>query len=81
MTRYRVTEPVHLETHHATHGPIELSFEAGEVTPRSEQEEEALKHLASVGFAECIGETPTPSPPAKAASSVEPAAEVTDAAE
>ena len=77
MVRYRVSESVHLETHHATHGPIDLSFETGEVTPRSEQEEEALKHLASVGFAETLAEperaAPAPKPP--------PAREVSDAPE
>jgi len=76
VARYRVSEPVHMETHDATHGPIEVSFDAGEVTPRSEQEEAALAHLASVGFAERIGETPTPEP-----ATPEPASEVTHAPE
>jgi hypothetical protein len=60
MTRYRVSEPVHLETHHDTHGSIELTFEGGEYVPRSEQEEAALKHLVSVGFAEPIEDHPAP---------------------
>lgn len=70
MTRYRVAEPVHLETHHDTHGPIELTFEGGEYVPRSEQEEAALVHLVSIGFAEPIEDHPT-----------EPAPEVTHAPE
>jgi hypothetical protein len=60
VTRYRVSEPVHLETHHGTHGPIELIFEAGEVTPRSEQEEAALLHLKTIGLAEEVPEQPEP---------------------
>jgi len=60
MVRYRVSEPVHLETHHGTHGPIELSFPAGEVSPRSEQEEAALLHLTYLGLAEEVAERPEP---------------------
>jgi hypothetical protein len=56
MTRYRVSEPVHLETHHDTHGSIELTFEGGEYVPRSEQEEAALVHLTTIGFAEAVAE-------------------------
>ena len=60
MARYRVSEPCHLETHHATHGPIDLSFKAGEVSPRSEQEEAALLHLTYLGLAEEVAERPEP---------------------
>ena len=60
MARFRVSEPVHIETHHGTHGPIELTFEAGEVTPRSEQEEAALLHLTTLGLAEEVAEAPEP---------------------
>jgi len=49
-----------LETHHATHGPIDLSFKAGEVSPRSEQEEAALLHLTYLGLAEEVAERPEP---------------------
>lgn len=58
MAHYRVAEPVHIETIHETHGPIELEFQAGDITPRSEQEEAALVHLASLGFAEVIDDEP-----------------------
>lgn len=60
MARFRLSEPVHIETHHGTHGPIDLSFPAGDVSPRSEQEEAALLHLVGIGLAERIGETPAP---------------------
>ena len=74
MARYRVSEPVHLETNHETHGPIDLDFKAGDVTPRSEQEEAALQHLVAVGFAERIGDSPTAKP-------AKPSKDVTDAPE
>lgn len=74
MARYHLTEPVHLETHHDTHGPIGLDFEAGDVTPRSEQEEAALLHLVAVGFAVRIGDSPTAKP-------AKPPKDVTDAPE
>lgn len=62
MTRYHISEPVHLETHHSTHGAIDLSFVVGDYEPRSEQEEEALSHLVAIGFAEVL-----PAPPAEVA--------------
>lgn len=58
MARYHLTEPVHLETHHADLGPIEVAFPAGEVSPRSEQEEAALSALAGMGLAEALPDTP-----------------------
>lgn len=56
MARYHLAEPVHLETHHETHGPIELAFPAGDVEPRSEQEEAAFQHLVGLGLAELAPE-------------------------
>jgi hypothetical protein len=58
VARFRVSEQVHIETHHATHGPIEQTFEPGEVVPRSEQEEAALLHLVTLGLAEPLPEVP-----------------------
>lgn len=59
MARYHLAEPVHLETTHDTHGPIELEFPAGDVEPRSEQEEAALLHLVGIGLAELAPEKTT----------------------
>jgi hypothetical protein len=67
VARFRVAEHVHLETFHGTHGPIEQTFEAGEVVPRSEQEEAALLHLVTLGLAEPLPEVPAPEEVADAA--------------
>jgi hypothetical protein len=60
VARFRVAEQVHVETYHGTHGPIDVTFEPGEVVPRSEQEEAALLHLTYLGLAEEVAETPEP---------------------
>lgn len=66
MARYRLWMPVHIETHHGSLGPIDLSFPAGEdVEPKSEQEEEALKALVDLGMAKLVEGEPTTKKPAK----------------
>lgn len=60
--RYRVTDATHLETYHDTYGAIDLEFPAGEVEPRSEQEEAALQALVASGLATTVDTPPAAVP-------------------
>lgn len=51
MTSYHLDSDVRGELHHAVHGRVAFEFEAGDVDPRSEQDEVALEHLVSIGRA------------------------------
>jgi hypothetical protein len=56
VAAYRVFEQVRLETHHPLLGQVAAAFKAGEVEPKSEQEEAALGLLVEAGLAEALPE-------------------------
>lgn len=56
MTTYRLPAPARVVTHDRVLGAVEAAFDAGEVEPRSEQEEVALVFLAGRGLAEAVAD-------------------------
>lgn len=58
---YRVAERLHVEGTDALGAPIDVELAPGEHEPRSEQEDWALRHAASLGLAEPV----TPQNPAR----------------
>lgn len=48
---YRVAERLHVEGTDALGAPIDVELAPGEHEPRSEQEDWALRHAASLGLA------------------------------
>ena len=56
--RYHVYEPTRVGMNDSMLGTFEVSFDAGDVEPRSEQEELALAHLAANAHPDSTDERP-----------------------
>lgn len=54
MTTYRIKDRVRHQAHTSALGGVDVSFEPGEVTPKSEHEEYALEKLVEEGLAERV---------------------------
>lgn len=56
--KYRLKDGQKGTYSHASLGEVHFDFPSGDVIPKSEQEEEALAHLARSGLAEPIADKP-----------------------
>lgn len=55
--KFKVAEDVRYEAHDPVLGAVECEFKAGDVTPKSEQEESALRGLVDMGMAELVDDS------------------------
>lgn len=57
VNKFRVLEAVRHESHDPVLGAISEKFDAGDVTPKNEQQEAALRKLVELGVAEEVAST------------------------
>jgi hypothetical protein len=63
---YRLPRPATVELNTALHGPVRHAFAAGDVQPKSEQEQLALDHLVVLGAAVIVEDVQPARKPARA---------------